>query len=153
LEEILIEQLDPNFKFQVAEKLGGESIKACFACGTCTAACPVKGVNEAFDPRKIIHMVLLGMKKQVLSSDIIWHCIQCKSCSFVCPQDVKFSEIMAVLRNMAIEDNYAHPSFKETVEKIDKFSLEIREKMLLNILNKKAETLEVDLKELAKSSI
>jgi len=153
LEEISINQLDPGFKFQVAKRLGGESIKACFACGACTGVCPVKGVNDDFDPRKIIHMVLLGMKDQILSSDVIWYCIQCRNCSFICPQNVKFSEVMGVLRDMAIEANYVHPSFKEIVEKVDRFSLELRGEMLSEVLNKKAEAVEINLKELAKSSI
>jgi len=136
LKEIQLSQLDPNFKFEVANRLGGESLKACFACGTCTGACPVKAVNDAFDPLNIIRQILLGMKKQVLSSEIIWHCILCNTCSFVCPQDVKFSQVIPVLREMAIENGYVPPSFKETVTKIDRCMLEQREKMLSDAFNK-----------------
>jgi heterodisulfide reductase subunit C len=153
LKEISLNQLDPNFKFEVASRLGGKSLMACFSCGACTGACPVKGINEAFDPRKIIHMVLLGMKEKVIGDDIIWHCISCSTCSFVCPQDVKFSEIIAVLRDISSEGNYVHPSFRDLLKKIDKFSLELRGQMLCSILNKKNESLEIDLKELVRSIV
>jgi hypothetical protein len=60
---------------------------------------------------------------------------------------------MAVLRDMAVEGGYVHPSFKEAVKKIDKFSLELRGQMLSEILSKKGEAIEINLKELAKSII
>jgi heterodisulfide reductase subunit C len=153
LEEIWLNQLDPEFKFEVAKRLGGESLKACFACGACTGACPVKGVNEAFDPRKIIRMIMLGMKEEVLNSGLIWHCCLCNTCAFVCPQNVKFSEVMAVLREMAIENGYVHPSFEQVIKRIDKFCLELRGQILLSILDKKGQPTEIDLKELVKSII
>ena len=46
MEEILIEQLDPNFKFQVAGRLGGESIKACLTVTNRTNS-RTKLVNES----------------------------------------------------------------------------------------------------------
>jgi len=151
LKEIWLNQADPNFKFEVANRLGGESLKACFACGACTGACPVKGVNEDFDPRKIIRMILLGMKEDVLSSKLIWYCCLCNTCSFVCPQNVKFSHVMGVLREMATEGGYVHPSLQETMKNIDKFFLDLRQKVLFNVLDKKDETIEIDLKEIVKS--
>ena len=95
--------LDRNFKFEVAERAGGEKLKACFACGTCTAGCPVREVNDRYNPRRIIRMILLGMRKEVLESDFIWLCSTCYTCSERCPQGVNIPEIMNVLKNMAVE--------------------------------------------------
>ncbi len=151
MKEIYLNKTDPNFKFEVANKLGGESLKACFACGACTGACPVKGVNGEFDPRKIIRMILLGLKEEVLSSNLIWYCLLCNTCSFVCPQDVKFSEVMGVLREMAVNDGHVSPSLLNTMKDVDKFFLDLRQKALFKLLEGKDKPIEVDIKEFVKS--
>src|SRR5690606_2335400 len=53
---------DPNFKYDVAAQPGGEQIKVCFSCGTCTAGCPVTDVDERYSPRRIIRQILLGQR-------------------------------------------------------------------------------------------
>jgi heterodisulfide reductase subunit C len=103
---INVAELDPNFKYEVAKRPGGENIKACFACGTCSAGCPVREIDDKYNPRKIIRMVLLGMRERVLSSDFIWLCSTCYTCYERCPQDVRLVEVMNVLKNMAAEAGY-----------------------------------------------
>ena len=99
--------LDHDFKDEVAARPGGENIKLCFACGTCTAACPVAAVAESFNPRQMIRMILLGMKQELLASSQIWLCIQCYACSVKCPQNVKFRDVVKVLRTLAVEQGFA----------------------------------------------
>lgn len=107
------EDLEPGFKFEVAELPGGEHIKQCFACGTCTAVCPVSNIVPEYDPRKIIHMIILGLKDRVLSSEAIWYCSHCETCKFSCPQGVQLSEIMDALQYMAVRDKYVTPDAYE----------------------------------------
>jgi heterodisulfide reductase subunit C len=109
-------QLDPTFKTDVANRPGGENIALCYACGTCTASCPVSGVDSEFNPRQIIRQVLLGMRKQVLGSPAIWRCVQCYACTASCPQSVKFRDVMRALRGMAVEEKAADPSLPAKVE-------------------------------------
>ena len=45
---IKMDDLDPNFKFEVANEPGGENIKSCFACATCSTICPVFEVDEQY---------------------------------------------------------------------------------------------------------
>ena len=90
--------------------VGGELAKRCFDCGTCTGACPVSETEAGFDPRKILHMIKVGLKDQLLSSEAIWHCTHCDTCAFVCPQDVQFSSVVDVLREMAIQKGYVEPN-------------------------------------------
>ena len=99
-------KVDPRFKFELASMAGGELVKACFACGTCTAVCPVSNACSEYDPRKIIHMIILGLKDRILSSENIWSCSHCESCRFSCPQGVHLSEIMDALQNIAVRDKY-----------------------------------------------
>ena len=97
----MMKDLDTGFKFEVAEEPGGEHIKRCFACGTCTAVCPVFNVNDQYNPRKIIRMILLGLKEEVLKNDFIWLCSGCYSCYELCPRDVKITRLMAAVKNIS----------------------------------------------------
>lgn len=111
---ISAKDLDPNFKFEIANIPGSELIKRCFTCGTCTAICPVSNAFSEYDPRKIIHMIILGLKDQVLSSENIWRCSRCDTCKFSCPQGVHLSEIMDALQHMAVRNHYVTPdAFEE----------------------------------------
>jgi len=69
-DKIILSEMDANFKNEIASMPGAEHFQRCFTCGTCTAACPVAEVHEDYDPRRIIRMCILGMKKEVLSSDL-----------------------------------------------------------------------------------
>jgi len=137
--------LDPNFKYEVAEEPGGENIKVCFSCGICTAGCPVSEIDPNYNPRKIIRMVLLGMRDEVLSSDFIWLCTLCYTCYARCPQNVKFTEVMSALRNMAVREGYVHPSFLKQVDGIDKFTQQLRHDMLMKALPGRNDETEFDI--------
>ena len=113
--------LDPNFKYEVAAEMGGTNITRCFGCGTCTAGCPVREIDEKYNPRKIIRMVLLGMRDKVLKSDFIWLCSTCYTCYDRCPQDVQLTAIMTALKNIAAREGYIHPSFKEQARLVKEF--------------------------------
>jgi heterodisulfide reductase subunit C2 len=104
MSRIRLNALDPSFKHRVAKHRGGEGIRSCFACKACTAACPIERVDQRYDPRKIIRMALLGMKKEVLESDFIWLCSSCYGCHEVCPQNVRFTEVMFAIKNLAVAE-------------------------------------------------
>jgi len=137
-----IKKLEMRFKFDVAETFGGANIKRCLACGACTGVCPARQANEEFDPRKIIHMVILGLKKSILSEPTIWNCLLCNSCSFVCPQDVRFSWVIPVLRQMAIDESYIGISFLKRFKEIEELSQRVRSEMLKSALAEKEVELE-----------
>jgi len=118
-EEIAIEELDPDFKDQIAREPGGERIAYCFSCGTCTAGCPVRWIDASYNPRKIIRMILLGMKEEVFKSKFIWLCSTCYSCQERCPQDVRITDLMNAIKNVAAKSGYAHPSYIQTAELIN----------------------------------
>jgi heterodisulfide reductase subunit C len=133
METIECKNLDSQFKYDVAAYPGGENLKLCFACGTCTAGCPVSAVDPEYNPRKIIRQILLGMRKEVLSSPVIWRCVQCYSCTAKCPQNVKFRNITRALREMAVAEGYVDADLPRQVEQLDEFSQKIR-RDLVNLL-------------------
>ncbi|MBF0552360.1 MAG: 4Fe-4S dicluster domain-containing protein [Deltaproteobacteria bacterium] len=104
-EPVDLARSDFNFANQVAQTEGGQQISRCFACGTCSASCPVRRINDKYNPRRIIRQVLLGLKEEVLKSGFVWLCSACYSCQERCPQGVKITDIMTALKNMAASSN------------------------------------------------
>lgn len=111
--------LDHEFKKQVTSKPGGERVTNCYLCGTCTAGCPVSRLEGDYNPRRIIKKVLMGLKKEVLESPEIWLCSQCHVCVAHCPQDVRFADVIRVLRQIAVEEGYAAKELGDEIEKLD----------------------------------
>jgi heterodisulfide reductase subunit C len=133
-ESINSDELVPAFKYEVTAKIGLEKVMPCFTCGSCTAVCPVHEVIEDFDPRRIIDMILLGMREKLLSSDLIWFCCLCNSCYFVCPQKVRFSRIITELREMAQAEGYVDEAFLGRLEPVNKYLQDLcRRTMFLKV--------------------
>jgi heterodisulfide reductase subunit C len=105
--EIDLDRADPNFRRELAMQPGGEGVMACFTCRTCTASCPITAVNNKFNPMRIIRLALFGLRKEVLGSDFIWLCSSCYACQERCPQGVSITELMTLLKNMAVKEGYA----------------------------------------------
>ncbi|RKX71077.1 heterodisulfide reductase [candidate division WOR-3 bacterium] len=101
---------------EVLSRPGGEEIRRCFACSTCSGSCPVREIDGRFNPRRIIRMVLLDLKEEVLKSDFIWYCTTCNSCQERCPQGVRIYNIMNILKNIAVKEGIIHPTFKAQVD-------------------------------------
>ncbi len=80
--------------------LGGESIRKCYQCGSCTANCPLTAQIKAF-PRRTIRLVQLGLGERALRSPDMWLCSACLTCKAACPREADPGEIMAALRRLA----------------------------------------------------
>jgi heterodisulfide reductase subunit C len=92
---------------------GGEKLKQCFQCGTCTSDCPIARFSDSYRPRQIIRMAQLGLKNRVLSSDTLWLCAACFTCTDRCPQDVEVASVIRILKNAAVQRGFIPPIFKE----------------------------------------
>jgi len=120
MNRIVLAEKDPKFKYDIASQPGAESFMKCFTCGTCTASCPVAEVHGEYDPRKIIRMAVLGMREEVLSSDLLWMCSRCYACAALCPQNVKFTDVVGVLRDMAVKEGYVPAARLEQARELDR---------------------------------
>ena len=66
---------------------GGEEIRLCIQCGTCTASCPNANKMD-YAPRQIIAMARAGMLDEVLSSNSMWYCASCFFAQCAVPGDL-----------------------------------------------------------------
>jgi len=139
---LALSDLDLSFCEEVASQPGGEHIRRCFACGTCAAGCPVTEVDPTYNPRKIIRQVLFGMRKEVLSSPLIWYCLVCYRCYARCPQKVNFTDVMRALRYLAIKGRYASSDTLRRIEDVDRFAQAMRHDLIEFGFTKRAELLE-----------
>ena len=92
-----------SFSEEVSCRHGGETLTACYQCGTCASSCPVARLDSRFNPREVLKLSLLGEKEEVVSGDAIWLCTSCFNCQERCPQNVEIAEVIYALRNIAIE--------------------------------------------------
>ena len=102
VEPIDMSKLDSGFRDEIKSMPNGEELNACFACSTCTAACPIAN-QWTYKPHQLIRMILLGMREDVLSSKEIWECLTCFQCQERCPQKVRVTDIIFDCKNLAAE--------------------------------------------------
>ena len=117
---ITFKDLDPHFKYEIMKEKGGEKIVNCFACNTCTLSCPVRAVDDEYNPRSIIRLSLRGAKDEVLSSSFIWLCSSCYLCYERCPQDVRITDLMDAIKNIAARCGFVPETFKGQIELLKK---------------------------------
>ncbi|WP_333653756.1 quinone-interacting membrane-bound oxidoreductase complex subunit QmoC [Dissulfurispira sp.] len=81
---------------------GGEDLKKCYQCSTCTVVCNVTPDNKPF-PRKEMMYAQWGMKDKLISNPDIWLCHQCSDCTANCPRGAKPGEVIGAVRKLAIQ--------------------------------------------------
>jgi len=99
-------QPDMEFIKEIRE-LGGETLKKCFQCATCSVACPIAPEDKPF-PRKEMIAASWGLKDKLIGSQDIWLCHNCGDCTTLCPRGANPGDVMAALRMRAINE-YAVP--------------------------------------------
>lgn len=117
---LILDEMDFSFAEEIMLYPGGEHLRKCFACGTCTAGCPISEIDEAYNPRRIIRQILFGLRDEVLTSPAIWYCLICYRCYAYCPQKVNFPDLMRILRYIAIKKNHVKSDILDRINEIDK---------------------------------
>jgi heterodisulfide reductase subunit C len=121
---IRLRECEPGFASEV-EAHGGKGVHLCYQCGSCSGGCPVVFMMD-YTPRKLMRMINLGMKDQVLQSGTIWVCASCFTCTTRCPRGIDIAKVMTACRDIALKEGrdvenprspVVYRSFIELVEK------------------------------------
>jgi heterodisulfide reductase subunit C len=99
-----LSSLDANFMHEVANTPRGRGVLACIQCGRCTSSCPVAKVMVEHNPRRLMEMIILGLRADVMLGPVPWHCLSCFTCLDRCPQGGDVGEAMFAIRNLAVKD-------------------------------------------------
>jgi len=95
-------ELRAAFLAEVETIPGGEKLRKCIQCGTCTATCPVSYTMDLM-PRAVIARFRAGDIESILRSRTIWVCASCYSCTARCPQGIKITDLLYALKRIAME--------------------------------------------------
>ena len=102
--------VEPDVEFiKEVVGLGGDTLKKCFQCATCSVVCPIAPENKPF-PRKEMIAASWGLKDRLVGSMDIWLCHNCGDCTTMCPRGAKPGDVLGAVRSYAISE-YAVPKF------------------------------------------
>jgi len=99
---------EPDLEFiQSVQSLGGQDLKKCFQCATCSVACPISPDTKPF-PRKEMIATSWGLKDKLVGNADIWLCHNCGDCTTLCPRGAKPGDVLAAVRAYTVSE-YATP--------------------------------------------
>jgi quinone-modifying oxidoreductase subunit QmoC len=94
-------KVQPDLQFvKELQEVGGESLKKCYQCATCSVVCPLSPADDPY-PRKEMVWAQWGLKDKLVNDIDIWLCHNCGTCSDLCPRGAKPGDLLGALRNMA----------------------------------------------------
>ncbi len=101
--------IQPDLEFiQYLKGVGGDTLKKCYQCATCSVVCPLSKDQKPF-PRKEMIWSQWGLKEKLIADPDVFLCHQCGDCTEKCPRGAKPGDVMGAIRAYAYT-HYGWPS-------------------------------------------
>lgn len=106
-----------TFADEVKAIPGGENLELCYACGTCVSKCMIQQkVEPDYNPRRLLRMVMMGLREEAFQSPTTWMCSECDLCYPACPQEIHISKVIGAVKKLAVEAGYTSPLIPVAVD-------------------------------------
>ncbi len=77
---------------------------------------------------------MCGMRTELLASPALWYCLSCARCSFQCPQDVRFLDIIQGLRHLAVREGAVNSELPERLRQGEVLLQEVRRRLIARLM-------------------
>lgn len=85
-------------------ELSEQNLYSCYQCGMCSGGCPSVSEMDLL-PNQVIKLLQLGMLDDASTSNTMWICASCFTCSVRCPKGVDLAKVMEALRQISLRKN------------------------------------------------
>lgn len=94
-------EVQPDLDFiRYLKTAGGDTMKKCYQCATCSVVCPLSTDEKPF-PRQEMIWSGWGMKDKLIADPNVFLCHQCGDCTAYCPRGAKPGDVLGAIRAYA----------------------------------------------------
>jgi len=106
--DTLVVKPDAGFIREVMAS-GGEDLKKCYQCATCSVVCELSPEDAPFPRRQMLH-AQWGLRDRLLADPAVWLCHNCRECSTRCPRGARPGDVLGAVRSQVVRA-FAFPAF------------------------------------------
>jgi len=89
--------------FSRIQEITGLDPARCYQCGKCSAGCPMSSEMD-LKTHEIIRLVQLDVRERLLTSESLWVCLTCETCTTRCPNTFDPAAVIDALREIVLKE-------------------------------------------------